>query len=163
MDRGGARPRRAIEGEAAQIAELWLAARDAAAGVPATNRSDEEVRSWLADAVAGGAVWVTTDELNRPAAMMVLKGEWVEQLYVRPERQRRGHGSALIAFAQCTRPSLALWTFEANATARAFYEARGFERSGEPSSENEERAPALLYRWPRNDGGRPEAPSASLL
>jgi GNAT superfamily N-acetyltransferase len=79
--------------------------------------------------------------------MMVLDGEWVAQLYVAPEHVRRGHGSRLIQLAQSTRRELALWTFEANTIARAFYEAHGFRPSGPPSSDNEERAPALCYRW----------------
>lgn len=79
--------------------------------------------------------------------MLVLEAEWVEQLYVAPERLRQGYGSRLLRFAQSTRNDLALWTFEANAPARAFYEAHGFRVSAPVSSDNEEHAPAILYRW----------------
>ncbi len=79
--------------------------------------------------------------------MMVLDGGWVEQLYVAPEHLRRGYGSQLVRLAQATRGELALWTFEANVAARAFYEAHGFRPTGPASSDNEERAPAICYRW----------------
>jgi GNAT superfamily N-acetyltransferase len=81
--------------------------------------------------------------------MMVLDGEWVEQLYVAPEHLRRGYGSQLVRLAQATRSELALWTFEANVAARVFYEAQGFRPAGPASSDNEERAPAVCYRWAR--------------
>ena len=79
--------------------------------------------------------------------MMVLKGDWVEQLYVAPESQRQGHGSRLVRLAQSLRSELALWTFAANAPARAFYELHGFEAEGPVTSDNEERMPAMRYRW----------------
>ena len=83
---------------------------------------------------------------------MVLDGEWLDQLYVAPERMRCGLGSQLLAMAKASRSALALWTFEANAPARAFYEAHGFRAAAPASRENEERAPAICYRWARSAG-----------
>ena len=79
--------------------------------------------------------------------MMVIDGEWIEQLYVAPEQSRQGHGSELVRLAQSTRSELTLWTFEANLPARAFYEKHGFLPTGGPSSDNEEHTPAIRYRW----------------
>jgi putative acetyltransferase len=93
-------------------------------------------------------VWVTTDR-EELTAMMVLSGAWVEQLYVAPGYLRRGLGSQLLALAKASRDALALWTFQANAPARAFYEAHDFRVSGPASRDNEEGAPALCYRWTR--------------
>ena len=43
---------------------------------------------------------------------------------------------------------LTLWTFERNARAWAFYEARGFVASEfTDGSRNEEREPDVLYAW----------------
>jgi GNAT superfamily N-acetyltransferase len=115
--------------------------------IPPAVHSDDEVRAWFQDVVVPSReVWVAGDG-DELTAMMVLDGEWIEQLYVAPERLREGYGSRFIRLAQSTRSELALWTFEANMSARAFYEAHGFKPSGAPSSENEERAPALCYRW----------------
>jgi GNAT superfamily N-acetyltransferase len=79
--------------------------------------------------------------------MMVIDGEWLEQLYVAPEHSRQGYGARLVRLAQSERSELTLWTFEANLPARAFYEKHGFRPTGDPSSDNEEHAPAICYRW----------------
>jgi hypothetical protein len=43
---------------------------------------------------------------------------------------------------------LMLWTFQRNARARQFYEARGFVAAElTDGSRNEEREPDALYRW----------------
>jgi GNAT superfamily N-acetyltransferase len=139
--------RRASDADALPVAELWLRSRRATVTIPPTAHTDEDVRAWFRDVVIPSReVWVTTDgpELT---GLMVLDDELVEQLYVAPEHARRGYGSLLLNLAQTTRSNLALWTFEANLSARAFYEAHGFRQSGAASSDNEEDAPAVCYRW----------------
>jgi GNAT superfamily N-acetyltransferase len=81
-------------------------------------------------------------------AVDVPTGE-LEHLYLDPGARRRGIGSRLLDVARELCPGgLALWTFQANAEARAFYEARGFvlERTTD-GSDNEEREPDARYRW----------------
>ena len=53
-------------------------------------------------------------------------------LYVDPVRRGTGLGGALLraGLARMPQPVQLLWTFEANAPARAFYEARGFTADG---------------------------------
>lgn len=107
------------------------------------------MRAWVSDVLLPSCeVWVATDG-DAVVGMMALDGEWVEQLYVSPEHQRRRHGSRLLDRAMSERTSLMLWTFETNVDAQRFYEARGFARTGLPSADNEERAPAIRYRWQR--------------
>ena len=73
---------------------------------------------------------------------------WIDQLHVLPPWQGRGAGTALLAVAKAKSASLQLWTFRANAPARAFYEARGFFAIDQTDgSGNEEREPDVLYRW----------------
>lgn len=75
---------------------------------------------------------------------------WIDQLYVLPHRQRQGAGSALLEVAKAASPALSLWTFQRNAAARRFYEARGFVAVRETDGcGNEEREPDILYRWER--------------
>jgi len=75
---------------------------------------------------------------------------WIDQLYVRPQDQGRGAGSALIARAQALFPTLSLWTFKANVGARAFYEKRGFVAIEETDgARNDEREPDVRYVWRR--------------
>lgn len=80
--------------------------------------------------------------------------DWIEQLYVLPAAQRRGIGSALLEIAQQGADRLQLWTFQRNARARRFYEARGFAAvEGTDGSRNEEKEPDLRYLWVRGAGG----------
>ncbi len=107
----------------------------------------------------GEEIWVTEQD-GAPAALMVLVDGWIDQLYVAPAAQRRGHGAALLAFAQSRHAELSLWSFVSNRDARALYVAHGFTPVGPPASDNEENAPALRYRWrrsnhPRRDARRP--------
>ncbi|WP_091741159.1 GNAT family N-acetyltransferase [Phenylobacterium immobile] len=77
-----------------------------------------------------------------------LRPGWIMQLHVDPGHQRRGCGSALIEMAKAAQPELKAWTFQANAGARAFYEAMGFENiEMTDGADNEEREPDVLYQW----------------
>lgn len=84
------------------------------------------------------------------AGILVLRGNWVEQLYVLPDQQGKGIGGRLLDIAMEGRGALSLWTFVQNKSAQAFYERRGFTKIRETDgAENEEGAPALLYQWVR--------------
>jgi putative acetyltransferase len=75
--------------------------------------------------------------------------DWIDQLYVLPNSQRRGIGTALLDVAKSAFPRLHLWTFQRNTAARAFYEARGFTPIKETDGNNEEKEPDILYLWSR--------------
>jgi GNAT superfamily N-acetyltransferase len=84
-----------------------------------------------------------------PFAFIAVGEELVEHLYVRPEYQRHGVGSALLDAAKARRPGgLRLWTFQRNAGARSFYAKHGFtEVELTDGSANEEREPDVLLAW----------------
>jgi GNAT superfamily N-acetyltransferase len=73
----------------------------------------------------------------------------VEHLYVRPDVQRAGIGSALLEVAKNRRPSgLRLWVFQRNHGARAFYARHGFaEVRFTDGSDNEENEHDVLRAW----------------
>jgi GNAT superfamily N-acetyltransferase len=82
--------------------------------------------------------------------LIAFREGWIDQLYVLPEHQGRGTGNALLQVAQRDFNSLQLWTFQRNAPARRFYEARGFVLVQETDGAgNEEKEPDALYRWTR--------------
>jgi GNAT superfamily N-acetyltransferase len=87
---------------------------------------------------------------------------WIDQLYVLPGAQGQGIGTALVKVAQDACDQLQLWTFQRNANARRFYEARGFALVRETDgSRNEEKEPDALYLWRRDGTGlfpSPELP-----
>jgi ribosomal protein S18 acetylase RimI-like enzyme len=82
--------------------------------------------------------------------MIAFHDGWIEQLYVLPEAQRRGIGTELLEIAKRASERLQLWTFQRNAPARRFYEARGFALAEETDgSRNEEKEPDARYVWTR--------------
>ena len=58
--------------------------------------------------------------------VIAFHGDWIGQLYVLPEAQGQGVGTALLDVAKRTSDRLQLWTFQRNAQARRVYEARCF-------------------------------------
>ena len=75
--------------------------------------------------------------------------EVLEKLYVDPEAQNRGVGTALLDQAKALRPDgLVLWVFQKNEGARRFYERHGFRLVKlTDGAENMEREPDALYEW----------------
>ena len=73
---------------------------------------------------------------------------WIDHLYVRPERLRRGIGSVLLTFAQQQQDELRLYTFQSNTRGRAFYERHGFViEEMTDGNRNEEKMPDITYLW----------------
>ncbi len=142
--------RPATEADAPAVAEVHLRARAAAVpAMPPTIHPDEETRAWAAGRVAAGDVWVA-ESGGRVVAMMELTATWLDQLYVDPDHAGQGVGSALLDLAKSLRPDgFALWVFESNAPARAFYRRHGLvELDHTDGSGNEEQAPDLRMAWP---------------
>jgi GNAT superfamily N-acetyltransferase len=92
-------------------------------------------------------LWVAEID-ERPAAFMAIAGDFVDQLFVAPELQRRGLGAALLAHARGLSPvGLRLFTFQVNADARAFYEKHGFVVARLGVSPPPESEPDVEYHW----------------
>jgi ribosomal protein S18 acetylase RimI-like enzyme len=141
--------RRGLVEEVSRIVDVYLASRrGAGARIPRAVHTDDEVRAWWADTVlVERETWVAESH-GDILAVMVLRGEWVDQLYVRTEAQRRGVGGRLIAQAKRGRSRLRLYTFESNEPARDFYEKHGFKAIAfGDGTGNEEGAPDVLYEW----------------
>jgi GNAT superfamily N-acetyltransferase len=141
--------RPATPGDAAEIAEIHLAARRTAMPWLAVVHSDEDTLAWVRDVVVPAhVVWVALAE-GVVAGYMALRGDELEALYVRPEAQGAGAGTALLEKAVDLSPRrLRLWTFQRNASARAFYEQRGFfPVEFTDGAANEEREPDVRYEW----------------
>ena len=126
---------RARSDEAGAAADLWLESRRRAPPkIPPAVHSDADVRALIRDLLLPSLeVWVAT-EGGVLSGMIALSEEWVEQPYVPPSRQRRGHGSLPLGLVQASRGRLELWTFECNLGARGFYGADGFRQVGQPRS-----------------------------
>jgi GNAT superfamily N-acetyltransferase len=134
--------------DAIGVADVWLRSRYASVpAIPPPVHSDDDVRAYFTVVLATREVWVVESE-DQVVALLVLDGDWIDQLYVDPEWTGRGIGSQLIDIAKERYPSgLNLWTFQSNARARRFYERHGFSAREMTDGENEERAPDVRYQW----------------
>jgi GNAT superfamily N-acetyltransferase len=140
--------RRAGPADAIDFADVYLASFHARYAFPLAH-TDDEVRAWIrAELESSKETWVA--EVG-PAVvgMMVLDGDELDQLYVRPDRWRQGVGGRLLELAKQRRPDgLALYTFQENVGARVFYERHGFTAVAfGDGSGNEERQPDVRYAW----------------
>lgn len=99
------------------------------------------------------AVWGAFDNSAENTSMtgiIAFRDGWIDQLYVLPDAQGRGHGTALLGIAQQAFDRLQLWTFQCNAPARRFYQARGFVlMEMTDGANNDEREPDARYLWTR--------------
>ncbi|WP_346772374.1 GNAT family N-acetyltransferase [Chelativorans sp. AA-79] len=109
----------------------------------------EEDRSFFRDRVfAECEVWGAIG--SGIVGFIAFREGWIDHLYILPKHRGKGAGDALLKSAKAASPSLQLWTFQKNAIARQFYEARGFRAIRETDGDdNEEREPDVLYRWER--------------
>ena len=132
-----------------EIVGVWLRSRAASVPeIPPPVHTDQEILAYFeAVVLPEREVWVA-DDGGAIVALLVLEDEWIDQLYVEPGRTGRGIGGRLIAVAKEERPyALKLWTFQANARARRFYERHGFVETGSTVGDNEENAPDVRYEW----------------
>ncbi len=135
-------------------AALHLAARHGAGeAFPPSVHPDEEARAWVAGwDLTAYDVWVAERGVV-PAGYARWTATWLDDLYVHPDHQGQGVGTALFDLVASTRPGgFCLWVFESNVPARAFYRSHGcLELERTDGSANEEHAPDIRVAWPGPD------------
>jgi len=145
--------RRAAVDDAATIAEVYFASRDTAPMPPGIHPFDD-VREYTRSVLPDRDAWLAY-ESDRAVGVMILQDDQLNWMFIRPEAQGRGVGTALMELAKQERPDgLALWVFEMNVPAQRFYEKHGFVPVRRTDGDNEEGAPDIRYTW----GNHPEAP-----
>jgi GNAT superfamily N-acetyltransferase len=143
--------RRATDADADAVADLYIRARRAAGDyIPSTVHSDDDIRIWIATRVVPHTeAWIAEDAGGSLVGLLVIDGEWLDQLYVEPTLTGRGIGTRLLALAKREREDgLRLRTFASNVGAQRFYERHGFAEADRSDGDNEEGAPDILYVWP---------------
>jgi ribosomal protein S18 acetylase RimI-like enzyme len=141
--------RRARPADADAVADVHLAAtREAMPYLPELH-TDSETRDWVRDVVLDRDDVHVADADGRVVGFVALAGSLLEHLYVEPDAQGRGIGSALLDLAKELSPDgFDLWVFQRNAKARGFYERRGLRLVElTDGAGNEEREPDARYAW----------------
>jgi len=144
-------------GESDMIAEVFISSRRGMTFLP-TIHTDDQIRTWIRDQmVPAHGVWVA-EETGRIRGFAALSGDLLGHLYVHPEDQSRGIGTALLDVVKRERPTgFRFWVFQRNEGARRFYERHGCRLVElTDGSRNEEKEPDALYEWvPQVSGVRP--------
>jgi RimJ/RimL family protein N-acetyltransferase len=146
--------RRATPADAEDAARVFTASFAGMKFVPKLHDADED-RAFVRGLIAGKEVWLAECD-GSVIGLACWHDGWLEQLYVEPDHQGTGAGTALFEQIAATHPEgLQLWTFQANAGARRFYERNGcIAVEVTDGSRNEERTPDVRYIH------RQEAPAA---
>jgi GNAT superfamily N-acetyltransferase len=132
------------------VTMLWRLSREIS--LPEFERTKghslPEDRAFFRDVIlTENQVWVAEMQ-GTPAAFMAMREDFIDRLYVDPDRWRRGIGTALIAHARSLSPGhLWLYTLQINSSARAFYEKHGFVAEKFGISPPPESEPDVEYHW----------------
>jgi ribosomal protein S18 acetylase RimI-like enzyme len=139
----------ATQDDAPAIADIHLTARWVAMPYLARPHTDDETRVWFAGCVCDRpAAWWVARRGDRVIGYMLINGEDLDHLYVHPDSQGQGVGTALLRKALSLSPRcVVLATSQRNTRARAFYEKHGFRATHYTEGDNEEREPDVHYAW----------------
>jgi GNAT superfamily N-acetyltransferase len=143
--------RQATAADAPRVASLLIDTRAAFMSYAPSTRSDDEVRTWVASQlVPSGGVVVAEIQGSIVAAIHTEWKDatlWITQMAVDPPLVGKGIGSSLLTHVMRTMAlPIRLYTFQANAGARRFYNRHGFvELEFRDGRTNEERCPDVLY------------------
>ncbi len=138
-------------GEAVEVAALWSRSKKRAypwLAIEQAHTREEELAYFRDSVCARCEVWLALRG-ERVVGLLALEASHIDQLYVEPSEQHSRVGSRLLDHAKSLRPAgLSLFTFQRNAPARAFYEARGFRAVRFGVSPAPESEPDVRYEWP---------------
>jgi ribosomal protein S18 acetylase RimI-like enzyme len=148
--------------DAPAVADAFLSARATCLPWLPKVHADSDVRAWVAQVLVHRPHVYVAELDGRVVGFAALRDDYLDHLYVHPDFQNRGAGTALLHEAMRNRPNgLRLWVFQQNGQARRFYKRHGFVLLRETDgAANEERTPDALYGWAPG-GPRVDAAAAS--
>jgi len=147
--------RRATADDADVIADVFTPSFRGLTFLPSLHAGEQD-RAWIRSIVLPRhEVWVA-EENGRVVGFTALSQDVLDHMYVHPDEQGRGVGTALLDLATRRRPEgFRLWVFQRNEGARRFYERHGCRLVElTDGSGNEEREPDALYEWRPDAAGR---------
>jgi putative acetyltransferase len=136
--------RRGTAADLPRALEIWRDAVDATHRfLTAADREeiDAMVAAWLPTVELG----MIDDEGGRPVGFLVMDGNLIDALFVDPAVHGRGFGTALLDHALALAPEAVVDASEQATNALAFYEARGFVRTGRSETDPQGRPYPLIH------------------
>jgi ribosomal protein S18 acetylase RimI-like enzyme len=138
------------EHELEAVVAIWTRSKKRALGwlaIEQAHTPEEDLAFFRDTLCARCEIWLAERE-GRVVGLMALQGDHVDQLFIDPDAQGRGAGSALLDHAKRLHPAgVWLFTHQRNELARAFYEARGFRAVAFGVSPPPESEPDVRYEW----------------
>jgi len=133
-----------------RVSEIWLkSGQGEYTYLPQFQSLDKEkaLRVFHKIITSKSEIWLEVDE-SIIKGFVALQGSYIDRLYVDPEFQRQGIGTALVQYAKEKCPAeLGLRTHQQNRRACKFYEKNGFEVVNYGISPPPESAPDVEYHW----------------
>ena len=134
--------------DAARLATILADWKDETPWLPDLHSRDEDAR-FFTHLIAETEV-LTLRNWRGLQGFLARDGEVVQALYVAGPARGRGIGKQLLGEAKRRSNRLSLWTFQANARARAFYSREGFrEAEATDGAANDEKLPDVRLVWER--------------
>lgn len=142
--------------ELVDTARLWCRSKEEAylpwLTIEASYSFEDNLGYFRDTVCAKHRVWLAERD-GTVVGLLAQAGEFIDQLFVDPEHQRSGVGTALLGWARRQSPGgLALHTFQRNARARCFYEKHGFRAVAFGVSPAPESEPDVRYEWRPGSG-----------
>ena len=127
---------------------MWRESKQKALGIPEIHSFEDHLLYLKETLVATDSVYLAVKRDEKwLVGLLATDGEFINQLYVHVNFQRRGVGKKLLDKAkEKSGGHLRLYTFELNLGAQRFYERHGFELLSR-GDDNEEGLSDLLYEW----------------
>jgi GNAT superfamily N-acetyltransferase len=134
--------------DAGAVGHILSVSNGAMPWLPRVHSAAEEIK-YSGEMIEAG--WVRVARIDDKIVGFIARHEnEIYALYVLPEAQDKGVGTALLKNAMKDCDHLALWSYEANGMASHFYTLRGFvETDRTDGSGNEAQLPDIRYEWTR--------------
>jgi putative acetyltransferase len=116
-----------------------------AAFLPPPHTAEDNLRFVRERLMSENQAWVA-EVGGEVVGYIAFSDDWISHLFVHPDHQRQGHGSALLAHVMADQRERQLWTFQKNARARKFYVDHGWVQAELTDGQgNEEKEPDVRY------------------
>jgi ribosomal protein S18 acetylase RimI-like enzyme len=142
--------RRYVVDDFAAVTRLWRAAREVAFPdfMIRHPHTFEEDCDYFRNVILQNNDVLVLETDGQLAGFMAIAGDFVDQLYIHPDFQRRGLGKELLDFAKRqSAEHVWLFTLQINGNGRAFYEKNGFVAEKFGISPEPESEPDVEYHW----------------